>query len=99
MNISLEKTEEFVNGRLRRSYGEAFIRGNNGKEYDLASVHCFLLFCSYVHFRCLKKKARNPDIAAGFLYWSVLVWRYTEHIKLHQQRSDSAWLILLASTL
>lgn len=33
MNISLEKTEEFVNGRLRRSYGEAFIRGNNGKQF------------------------------------------------------------------
>ena len=31
MNISLEQTEEFVNGRLRRSYGEAFIRGNNGE--------------------------------------------------------------------
>ena len=30
MNISLEKTEEYVNGKLRRSYGEAFVRGNNG---------------------------------------------------------------------
>lgn len=32
MNISLERTEEFVNGQLRRSYGEAFIRGNNGRQ-------------------------------------------------------------------
>ncbi|KAI9674276.1 MAG: U4/U6-U5 snRNP complex subunit lsm6 [Trizodia sp. TS-e1964] len=24
MNIALEKTEEFVDGRLRRSYGDAF---------------------------------------------------------------------------
>ena len=31
MNIALEKTEEFVNGQLRRSYGDAFVRGNNGK--------------------------------------------------------------------
>lgn len=31
MNIALEKTEEFVNGKLRRSYGDAFVRGNNGK--------------------------------------------------------------------
>lgn len=30
MNIALEKTEEFVNGQLRRSYGDAFVRGNNG---------------------------------------------------------------------
>jgi len=29
MNISLEKTEEYVDGKLRRSYGEAFVRGNN----------------------------------------------------------------------
>ena len=30
MNIALEKTEEYVNGRLRRNYGDAFVRGNNG---------------------------------------------------------------------
>ena len=30
MNISLEKTEEYVDGKMRRSYGEAFVRGNNG---------------------------------------------------------------------
>ncbi|KAJ5585342.1 U6 snRNA-associated Sm-like protein LSm6 [Penicillium hispanicum] len=29
MNIALEKTEEFVNGKLRRNYGDAFVRGNN----------------------------------------------------------------------
>jgi U6 snRNA-associated Sm-like protein LSm6 len=31
MNIALEKTEEYVNGKLRRAYGDAFVRGNNGK--------------------------------------------------------------------
>lgn len=31
MNIALEKTEEFVDGTKRRSYGDAFVRGNNGK--------------------------------------------------------------------
>lgn len=31
MNIALEKTEEYVNGKLRRSYGDAFVRGNNGE--------------------------------------------------------------------
>jgi hypothetical protein len=31
MNIALEKTDEYVNGVKRRSYGDAFVRGNNGK--------------------------------------------------------------------
>jgi U6 snRNA-associated Sm-like protein LSm6 len=30
MNIALEKCEEYVDGKLRRSYGDAFVRGNNG---------------------------------------------------------------------
>ena len=34
MNIALEKTEEYVNGQLRRSYGDAFVRGNNGNAAD-----------------------------------------------------------------
>jgi len=29
MNIALEKCQEFVNGELRRTYGDAFVRGNN----------------------------------------------------------------------
>ncbi|KFH40623.1 U6 snRNA-associated Sm-like protein-like protein [Hapsidospora chrysogenum ATCC 11550] len=29
MNIALEKTEEYVNGAKRRSYGDTFVRGNN----------------------------------------------------------------------
>lgn len=31
MNIALENTEEYVDGVLKRSYGDAFVRGNNGK--------------------------------------------------------------------
>lgn len=30
MNIALEKCAEYVNGQLRRDYGDAFVRGNNG---------------------------------------------------------------------
>jgi U6 snRNA-associated Sm-like protein LSm6 len=30
MNIALENTEEYVNGVKRNSYGDAFLRGNNG---------------------------------------------------------------------
>lgn len=35
MNIALEKTEEYVNGHLRRNYGDAFVRGNNGSSMFL----------------------------------------------------------------
>ena len=31
MNIALEKCEEYVNGVKKRSYGDAFVRGNNGE--------------------------------------------------------------------
>ncbi|KAJ3294815.1 U4/U6-U5 snRNP complex subunit lsm6 [Borealophlyctis nickersoniae] len=34
MNIALEQTEEYVNGRLKNKYGDCFIRGNNGKLVD-----------------------------------------------------------------
>lgn len=36
MNIALEKTAEYVNGAKRREYGDAFVRGNNGRP----SFHC-----------------------------------------------------------
>jgi U6 snRNA-associated Sm-like protein LSm6 len=29
MNIAMEQTEEYVQGQLKKSYGDAFIRGNN----------------------------------------------------------------------
>ncbi|ETI26991.1 U6 snRNA-associated Sm-like protein LSm6 [Cladophialophora carrionii CBS 160.54] len=29
MNIALEKCAEYVEGKLRRRYGDAFVRGNN----------------------------------------------------------------------
>lgn len=31
MNIALEQTKEYVDGKMRRNYGDAFVRGNNGK--------------------------------------------------------------------
>lgn len=37
MNIALEKTEEWVNGQKRRTYGDAFVRGNNGNLAQLPS--------------------------------------------------------------
>ncbi|KAH3764240.1 small nuclear ribonucleoprotein family protein [Pelomyxa schiedti] len=29
MNVAMEQTEEYVNGQLKETYGDAFIRGNN----------------------------------------------------------------------
>lgn len=37
MNIAMEQTEEYVNGQLKNKYGDAFIRGNNGK-YQLFDI-------------------------------------------------------------
>jgi U6 snRNA-associated Sm-like protein LSm6 len=31
MNIAMEQTQEFVNGQLKNTYADTFIRGNNGK--------------------------------------------------------------------
>ena len=47
MNIALEQTEEYVNGQLKKKYGDAFIRGNNvlyisrqkGRAWILKSTH------------------------------------------------------------
>jgi len=33
MNIAMEQTEEYVNGQLKNKYGDAFIRGNNGRTF------------------------------------------------------------------
>lgn len=45
MNIALEKTQEFVEGGRKpgRSYGDAFVRGNNGMLFFLLlSLSVFL---------------------------------------------------------
>lgn len=35
MNLALERTEEYVNGKKTNVYGDAFIRGNNGMVFIL----------------------------------------------------------------
>lgn len=32
MNLALEKCEEHVDGVKKRTYGDAFVRGNNGQK-------------------------------------------------------------------
>ncbi|KAM0746942.1 hypothetical protein T439DRAFT_293431 [Meredithblackwellia eburnea MCA 4105] len=38
MNIALEGTEEYVNGVLTNTYGDAFVRGNNGSLFGLTPL-------------------------------------------------------------
>ncbi|KXT11153.1 hypothetical protein AC579_4070 [Pseudocercospora musae] len=51
MNIALEDSKEFVDGKLRRNYGDAFIRGNNGMrspcdEQDLRLISPAVMYIS-----------------------------------------------------
>lgn len=45
MNIAMEQTEEYVNGQLKNKYGDAFIRGNNGKQKKLVANLCLVCLC------------------------------------------------------
>lgn len=42
MNIAMEQTQEIVNGQLKSTYADTFIRGNNGP-----LLPCPLLFLFY----------------------------------------------------
>ena len=43
MNIALEGTTEWVNGEAKSSYGDAFIRGNNGESKSFTEAQVILL--------------------------------------------------------
>lgn len=43
MNIALEDTKEFVEGKMRRNYGDAFVRGNNGMFSFFSDILVFVL--------------------------------------------------------
>lgn len=47
MNIALEQTKEYVDGKLRRSYGDAFVRGNNGMGSAYEREH--MLTCTVMY--------------------------------------------------
>ncbi len=51
MNIALEQTEEYVNGQLKNKYGDAFIRGNNGKPIHVARP--IDLLSLWIHLFCV----------------------------------------------
>jgi small nuclear ribonucleoprotein (snRNP)-like protein len=43
MNIALEQTKEYVDGQLLQTYGDAFIRGNNGTRFPLIHLNVIIL--------------------------------------------------------
>lgn len=45
MNIALEGTREFVDGKMRRSYGDAFVRGNNGAFFFAFKLLIIIALC------------------------------------------------------
>jgi hypothetical protein len=51
MNIALEQTKEYVDGQLLQTYGDAFIRGNNGMRlfampHEASSNICLVMYIS-----------------------------------------------------
>lgn len=52
MNIALEDTKEFVEGKMRRNYGDAFVRGNNGV-FFFSFVFFWFLVCLGGHTRLM----------------------------------------------
>lgn len=34
MNIAMEQTDEYIDGKLSAKYGDCFIRGNNGRDHE-----------------------------------------------------------------
>jgi hypothetical protein len=67
MNIALEGTREFVDGKMRRSYGDAFVRGNNG------------MFCLFPNALCISRAILLPQGFSSLRYYS-LVWREKSYI-------------------
>jgi hypothetical protein len=64
MNIALEGTREFVDGKMRRSYGDAFVRGNNG---------AFFFFFEFLMITALRSAWRVKLYALGRLLRFVTV--------------------------
>ena len=70
MNIALEQTEEYVNGQLKNKYGDAFIRGNNGKYILVVSCMCLLPCCcmyeqsnklnNFCHYHAISTNVAGP---------------------------------------
>jgi hypothetical protein len=82
MNIALEGTREFVDGKMRRSYGDAFVRGNNG-------IFClFPLLCDFSHkssFSRILESEISLVVGSCLARKSYVVWRWLADIFFNEQ--------------
>lgn len=58
LKLSLVVAQEYVNGQLKNKYGDAFIRGNNGKQL----MHFCLMTCAAVTTLPLQAEAANVSL-------------------------------------
>jgi LSM domain len=90
MNLALEKCEEYVDGVKKRSYGDAFVRGNNGRpsaleKFDLTDrgLHSDVHFCGLRHYpeglRSIGTEliAFSIGTASGYLKIFVANWLHS----------------------
>lgn len=56
MNIAIEQTEEYVNGQLKNKYGDAFLRGNNGKKPVGGIIYATSTHKIWAHMTILNSK-------------------------------------------
>lgn len=92
MNIALEKTEEYVNGQLRRSYGDAFVRGNNGMSFRTHGVDfAELTEDSTLHFSAIISK--SVSIEEDHSYRGIAsTANETSPRSDHEEETESLWV-------
>ena len=85
MNIALEQTEEYVNGQLKNKYGDAFIRGNNGKHFYGDS---FVFIAWMWTFSTIRSKALLDERSQAFLFIQLY---FSELFKTRKARYIGQW--------
>ncbi|TWU77077.1 U4/U6-U5 snRNP complex subunit lsm6 [Metarhizium rileyi] len=86
MNIALEKTEEYVGGKKRREYGDAFVRGNNGKSFSVLGANSLAnQVPSHVHLGRLMSSAHLEYILLTPPHFVTYVPVLTAISMIHQK--------------
>jgi len=71
MNIAMEQTQEYVNGQLKGSYADTFIRGNNGTPEEPSQPDWPLIDArSVVHSTPKVEKELRHDVVYKVRYFS-----------------------------
>lgn len=79
MNAALENTEEVVNGKVLRNYGDAFIRGNNSQCWNSSSLPIRIPFLtSLLHSSVYNvKRAMKGLLMESLCTSTLLACRYS----------------------